>query len=83
MYMAITPYRTNDFEKEVQEIYRFLTSAGFSDCGGYQGDVSMEGEWNSLWAFESEAESDRFVREWKSGALDLFSTKIAMPLAPP
>jgi hypothetical protein len=64
MYMAITPYRTDDFEKEVKEIYRFLTSGGFTDCGGFQGDVCDEGEWNSLWAFETDAEAQRFVREW-------------------
>jgi hypothetical protein len=61
MYMAITPYRTDNFEKEVEEIRRFLTSAGFT--GQYQGDVCEEGELNSLWAFETEAEAKRFVRD--------------------
>jgi hypothetical protein len=61
-FYATAPYDLTDLSEPEERhlIWEYLEYDHY-DCRGYCGEVLLDGEWQTVWAFASEAEAVRFA----------------------
>ena len=69
-YVAV-PYASEELSEaeERHETWEYIEYDHY-DCRGWCGEVLLDGEWQTVWAFGSEAEALRFVKGWRGMLLD-------------